>query len=202
MRLLTIILLFFLTNSLNAQDTVVDLLEEIEKGSVQIDSISGNGNSSGTALEGYLVNQTDSELRINVIMNESIYFENSSGNQNMIATQIYGREGGYYSDGSDNYFIVLEPRERLPISLYSYCADFEKDNPSNGDSFKISSLPNQLSGIVDRIKSLEISSFHDDVLSAAQVALWLAQDVDLSDIRDRFEFSEGDLTIARRLLNN
>jgi hypothetical protein len=184
-----------------AQTDVYDLVTEIERGNVQLESITGNGSSSGAALYGYLVNQTNSEKRINVFLTNALYFLNRSARQNMIATQVYLRDGGYYSDGNNN-FINLEPNQRLPIYLYSYCADFEKDNPEKGDSFQISSLPKDYLEIVNRIRHLENENPDRDYMAAGQVALWLKNGATINEIRERFEFTQNDETIARRLLQD
>jgi hypothetical protein len=194
-------LLILLWFSSFAQSKISDLVNEIEQGNVKLESINGNGNSSGAALYGEIVNQTKKEKRINVFLNSVLYFLNRSSRQNMIATRIYLRDGGYFSDGK-KYFITLKPRQRLPIYLYSYCADFDKDNPSIKDTFTRSRLPDKLSKLLDKIKKLEQDNPEENFMAAIQVAIWLNDGASAEEIKSRFEFTRNDEIIAKRLLQD
>ena len=62
----TLAIIFMLMININsiAQTGVYDLVTEIQRGNVQLESVTGNGSSSGAALYGYLVNRTNNEKRI------------------------------------------------------------------------------------------------------------------------------------------
>ena len=108
-----------------------DLLTEIQNGRVEIVALSGNGSSSGTSLQGILRNSTGTELELDAYLPNPIFFDNSSSGQNMVATQVYMGDLGYYTEG-ERSFIVLAPGTEFPVIFVAYCADFDQcDAPAN-----------------------------------------------------------------------
>ncbi len=58
MTKILILLFLALIESASAQTKINDLFAEIEGRRVQLESVSGNGGSTGTVINGYLVNET------------------------------------------------------------------------------------------------------------------------------------------------
>lgn len=174
--------------------TLVDFVDEIETEKLSLINARGNGKSSGNAVEGYLVNNTPDKKRINIYLGRPLYFVNSGEGQNMIATTVVTRNGGYYSDG-ENSFIEIHPKEMKAITFIAYCVDFYKNNPASYESFSIKHVPSDLDKLFNGI----IASKEDNIV-AIQLALWLAQGISISEIEEKFKFSYADEMLARELL--
>ena len=116
-----------LLETANGQSQVVSLREAMTRGAIAIESVAGTGGSSGTVLHGDLVNHNSAYYSIDVRLDTPLYFRNRSAGQNMVAVQLYGRDGSYMSDGTRG-FVRVGPRARLPITFVAYCADFDKEN--------------------------------------------------------------------------
>src|SRR5690606_36449735 len=113
-----------------------DLPSEIRGGRCELTSPTGTGSSSAASVEAALVNRTREALRPAGHIVEPLFQRNGrSAAQNMIATALYLRNGGYQRDATGS-FITLRPGERQPVLFIAYCADFEKENPSGSDSFQ------------------------------------------------------------------
>ena len=181
------------------EDPVVDLHEALARGEVALESVSGTGGSSGTVLQGRLVSGSEAYVAIDVRMAVPMYFRNRGSRQNMVATQLYGRDGSYVSDG-ERAFVRLGPGERLPIMFVAYCVDFEKDNPTSADVFSVTTIPSEIDRIVRRIAVYERAHPEADTTVAAQLALWVAQGHELKAIRAKFEFAAADLAVMEVIL--
>jgi len=183
-----------------AQD-IADLARELETGGLKFVELHGKGSSSGASMEGQLENLTQSEIRIFVSFRRPLYLGNQSGGsrQNMIALRIYNAGGGYYSDGTSS-FIVVGPGERIDVQLTAYCADFDKDNPEYSDSFVVSSVPDNLSGIALKMARYQEANPAIDLTVPSQLALWLSQGNSASEIGAKFPFSPADESIAREIM--
>ena len=177
-----------------AHSATVDFVNEIEAGKISLINTKGNGASSGNAVEGYLVNNSPNKKRINIDLSRPLYFVNSGEGQNMIATKVVARNGSYYSDGK-NSFIEINPKESKAITLIAYCVDFEKNNPSTLESLSIKPAPSNLDKLFNGI----IASKENNIV-AIQLALWLAQDISINEIKKRFNFSYTDERLARKLI--
>lgn len=197
--LLTVLALFLSFTETTAQTIVKDFSSAIESGAVLLERSNGTGASSGSSVEGSITNETDQELNIDVYISKPIYLVNRGSGQNMVATQVYGRDGGYMSDGKRS-FISLKPRERFPVNFIAYCADFEKDNPSPGESFAVGELPGELAQVMRNIAAFARANPDQDITSAAQVAVWLAQGESTADIATKFKFSAEDERLAYAFL--
>lgn len=180
-----------------AAQAVTDLSDELESGDVALESVAGNGGSSGTVLTGYLRNQSGSSKRIGVDLARPLYLVNSGFRQNMVATQVYNRDGGYFSDGKKS-FIELKSNQRAPIVFVAYCADFEKENPTAEDSFTIGKMPGNLNRVAKKVREYVSRNPNAEVTIAAQLAFWLVQGESTSDIRQKFEFSQSDEMLGRQ----
>lgn len=192
----TINILLFVLNLIPivAYSAPVDFINEIEAGKLSLINARGNGASSGNAVEGYLVNNSLNKKRINVDLSRPLYFVNSGVGQNMIATKVVARNGGYYSDGK-NSFIEINPQERKAITLIAYCVDFYKNNPASYELLSIKPIPSNLYKLFNGIT---ISKENNIV--AIQLALWLAQGISIGEIRKKFNFSYTDEILARKLI--
>ncbi len=183
-----------------AQTRVTELNAELAAGGVRLSSMRGNGNSSGSAIEGVLTNLTGRQKNISIHLSRPIYLrnENRSG-QNMVATEVLLAGGRYYTEGSKS-FITLENEASESVLLVAYCTDFEKENPSRGDGFSVGTLPSILEEVASRIEQHAREYPEEDITIAAQVAIWLAQGVSAEDIAAVFSFSPSDERLARKLV--
>lgn len=192
--LLSLLVIFSLTtNPALAQAPISDLQTEIDSGRISVVSLLGNGNSSGMAIEGAIRNSTERSIRIATNLSRPIYLSNrsSSKSQNMIAFGLYGRDGGYYDDGTTSY-IDVPANQSLDVSFIAYCADYEKENPSSSDSFSISEVPANLARAASQIAEYKRNNPDEDIVVAAQIALWFAQGLSSKEIQTTFPFSAAD----------
>ena len=174
-----------------------DLKEAINSGDVSL-TATGNGASTGFAVDGFLRNNTSGEMRINVFINDGIYLVNSGAGQNMVAAQVFMPDGSYYEAGNNN-FIILKPLVSTPIALRAFCSDQHLDNPNNRQSFTVASIPGDISKIVTKItKYLALDIDQDD--TPVQLALWRAQGVSRAKIATNFEFTEHDWAAATKIM--
>jgi hypothetical protein len=183
----------FLSGGLFAQ--VQDLEDAINNGRVSLIA-RGNGSSSGASLDGSLQNSTSGTLRISTVIRRGLFLKNSGPGQDMAATGVYLSDGGYYSDGKNTY-IELKPRERTPVVFIGFCADFQKENPSSGESFSVAAMPDSMQAIVGKISRYMADHPDVDVTSAAQISLWLSRGETVSSIREKFDFGPEDEALAR-----
>lgn len=193
--LLTLLLCTFTAITL-AQPRVVDLKSELDAGRVRLTSIAGNGGSSGTVITARLQNVTSSELRIEVHLTQSLYLVNSGSSQDMIASQVFFDGGRYQSDGKKS-FLVVPPRATSSVVFMAYCADFEKDNPTDHDRFYTGIAPPNLTSVLDKVRAYLRANPDADVVVATQAAIWLAQGVSLEKIRTKFPVSATEAQLAR-----
>jgi len=199
-RMILSLLLWSFGASAFAQEAVTDLLDEINARRIQLSSMAGNGSSSGTAVTGYLTNETAAAIRLNINLSRPLFLVNSGPSQNMIATQVLLGGGRYSSDGRRS-FITLPPRGRAAVVFVAYCADFDKDNPDVSDRFSVgSSVPPRLIPVMDKIRAYVVANPKAEVIAAAQAAIWLAQGVSIGRIRERFPVSPADEQLARSFL--
>lgn len=198
-RILVLLLLWSLSWVASAQTPPRDLLAEVESNRLQLESLAGNGGSSGAAIAGYLVNTTRQAIRVDVYLSRKLFLVNKGSGQNMVATTVYLEGGEYNSDGRRS-FIVLRPNSRTAVTFIAYCADFNKDNPSATDRFTVSSLPPGLESIVAAIAAYSKKNPNIDSTVAAQAALWLSQGTSISEIRKRFPVSLAEERLAKSFL--
>jgi hypothetical protein len=171
----------------------------LASGRVTFSDIRGTGASSGASLTGTLVNETGRSIDVDVHILEPVYLRNSGAGQNMVATQVYGSNGGYYVSGRGS-FVTIPANGRLPVMLIAYCADFERDNPGQGERLSVATLPREIADISRKIAAFEAARPNQDTVAAVQVALWLAQGWSPDDIRRQFDFSQAVLATAWSIL--
>ena len=150
-------------------------------------------------IEGFLANQSPVDQDINVRLRLPIYFANSGKGQNMVATQVYGRDGSYFLDGNEGYLRV-NGNSRTPVVFVAYCADFDKDNPTKADGFSIAQMPPAIEEVVRSISQVEQGNPQVSLTVAAQLALWVHQGKSLDAINERFQFSEIDVEWMNKIL--
>ncbi len=192
-------LIFILAGTTNAQMDVQDLYSEIEAGHVKLGEVNGNGNSSGAAVEGYLFNETSIEKNISINLKQPIFFSNGRAGQNMIAMRVFYHNGGFFKSGQKS-FISLQPKEKKKIVFIAYCVDFDKDNPSDSDTFTISSVPVNIKYVVERIGEHARKNPSVNITVAAQAAIWLTQGKSMAEIRKKFAVSPSDEQLARTFI--
>jgi hypothetical protein len=171
----------------------------IRSGALEIVRVVGNGNSSGASLDGVLQNNTSREVEVDIHLVQPVYFQNGGRGQNMIATQVYGEGGSYYTLGNRS-FITIPPNGIASVMFIAYCADFERDNPSSSERFVHGEMPSQLREVAQRIAAFEAANPTIETTVASQVALWLAAGLTPATITSQFAYTQRDLDLARRIL--
>ena len=138
----------------------------------------GNGVSSGFAVDGSLKNNTQNKININVNIGNGIYLKNSGKGQNMLAVQVFLSDGRYNFDGK-NYFIVLPAGAVIGIVFNAFCSNFDLDNPSSGQTFTAISIPQGIKDIASRISKYAADNLNSDAdyIVAAQLALWPPREI-------------------------
>jgi hypothetical protein len=185
----------------SASVRTLQLGDAISRGSVTL-TARGNGGSSGGVVLGSLRNNTPNKIRIFVILNGGLYLSNSGSGQNMIATQIFLSDGGYYpGSGLSEKYIELSPNANTQIRFTAYCADFERENPSAQETFNNISMPSGLQSISSKISRYENDNFNDNLVVPIQLALWRSQGQSRAAIARKFNFTDADWEIATRILN-
>ncbi len=183
-----------------AQTLVEDLGSALNGGHVAIDGASGNGASSGLAVDAYLTNHQNTEISLSISLKRPMFMRNRGRGQNMIVTKVYLHSGAYQADGLRS-FISLQPKVHTPVQFVAYCFDFDKDNPSKTEEFTHDALPINVLPVLQSISTYESSHPNEDVTIAGQVAIWLAQGVSIEDIRTKFEVNHDQEVLAREFLN-
>lgn len=171
----------------------------IRSSTLEIVRVVGNGSSSGASLNGVLQNNTSREVEVDIHLIQPVYFRNGGRGQNMIATQVYGEGGSYYTQGN-RAFITIPPNGRASVMFIAYCADFERDNPSSSERFSHGEMPSQLREVAQRIALFEATNPNTETTVASQVALWLAVGITPTTIATQFAYTQRDLDLARRIL--
>ncbi|MBI2481516.1 MAG: tetratricopeptide repeat protein [Planctomycetia bacterium] len=181
------------------QELVEDLAAVLDRGHVALEAASGNGASSGLAVDAYLINQRNTEVSLDVSLRQPLFLRNRGRGQNMFVIKVYLQGGGYLSDGFRS-FISLQPKRRTPVQFIAYCADFDKDNPSATEEFVRDVSPVSLLRLLQSISNYELSHPDQDVTIAAQTAIWLAQGVSIEEVRTKFEVNRSQELLAREFL--
>ncbi len=107
----------------------------------------------------------------------------SPGAQNMVVTGVRGRDLG---DGrfTPESQIDVSGTDEVTYILSAYCAEFEKDNPSEGDTFVLVEARDPVLACI-AIRGETLS------LATAQAAVWMHTDqMTFSQMRERFEITE------------
>jgi hypothetical protein len=187
------------TTLTSAQAPLRDLTLEVSQGRVELRSLTGNGSSSGAAIEGELTNLSSNTIAVSVNLAEPIFLVNNGSAQNMVVSAIYPASGSYRRD-SRGSFLQIGAKASIRVILIAYCADFEKENPGSQDRFQLSPLPENLRPVMRKILNYARRSPDQDITGAAQAALWIVQGVDVTEIRRRFPVSVADERLARSFL--
>lgn len=196
---LTVLAFIIAPSLLFAQVDVNDLSAELDARKITLVSPTGNGNSSGASVTGCLINQGAAAENIDINLSRPLYLLNNGSGQNMIATQVYLKNGGYRSDGRHS-FITLQPKFPIFVQFIAYCVDFKKDNPTGTDVFSIGVVPPSLNGVMANINKYARAHPKEEFTCAAQVAIWLAQGQTIAEIQSKFSFTTADESLARSLL--
>lgn len=181
------------------QVVVEDLATALDRGHVALEAASGNGASSGPAVDAYLINQRNTEVSLDVSLRQPLFLRNRGRGQNMFVTKVYLQGGGYVSDGFSS-FISLQPKRRTRVQFIAYCADFDKDNPSATEELVRDVSPVSLLPLLQSIRNYESSHPDQDITTAAQTAIWLAQGVSIEKVRAKFEVNRDQELLAREFL--
>jgi hypothetical protein len=197
--LLTLAFLCLVTTITSAQTPLRDLTSEVSQGRMELRSLAGNGSSSGAAIEGELTNLSSNSIALSVNLAEPIFLVNNGSAQNMVVSAIYPASGSYRRDRRGS-FLQIGPKASIRVILIAYCADFEKENPGAQDRFQVGPLPENLQPVMRRIQTFARRNPDQDITGAAQAALWIAQGVNVTEIRRKFPVSAADERLARSFL--
>ena len=183
----------------SASNRLASLNDAVDGGSVAIESMSGTGGSSGAVLNAVLVNETEIVQRILVHLDVPLFFQNRGHAQNMVATQVYGRDGKYWQRNNGVPYVEVAAGSKLPVTFIAYCADFEKDNPSFADAFDVAPLPQRVAMVMRQISAYETANRDVDTTKASQLALWVVQSHTLGSIGEKFRFDARDKAIMHEI---
>jgi len=197
--LLLLFFCIFFSSVSFAQVLVRDLSEEIKKGSIVLTNAKGTGASTGASIDGVIANNTNSTIYVDIFLRKAIYLTNSGKGQNMLVSQVIGRDGGYLSDGK-NSFIELKPKSRNNIKFIAFCADFEKDNPEHNETFTFSPLPKKYDRIMEKLVNYARRYPNSEFITAAQIAIWLSQGEKINEIKKKINVTPYDERLARQFL--
>jgi len=191
----------FTFNVSGQSSRVVQLGEALNDGTVTL-SASGNGVSSGFAVDGYLKNNTRNLININVIIENGIYLKNSGSGQDMVAIQVFLSDGGYYYEGRSK-FISVPAQANIAIVFNAFCANFDLENPSREESFSVVFIPAAIRGIVSNISKYAADIFDSDkdVTTAIQLALWRSQGNTRDEIEKKFNFDFEEWELSTAIMN-
>ena len=180
--------------------SALNLIDLLKSGQVSL-TTKGKGKSTGLVITGTLRNLTTSQLVVNIYMDQGLYLINSGTGQNMLATQVYIKEGMYSYDGVQSY-IILPPQSNTEISFLAFCANLNKENPSPNESLTPGDMPSDINSIAAKInKYMKEHAADSTNVVACQIALWRAQGHSSNEILEHFKFTQNDLNNAHQLLN-
>lgn len=77
--------------------------------------------------------------------------------------------------------------------------DFEKEKPAVTDGFTVEILPTMFSVVLGNINAYARANPEEDITSASQVAIWLSQDIPITEIASVFQLTPFDENLVRRL---
>jgi len=198
---LAAVFVLFTFNVSGQSSRVVQLSEVLNDGTVTL-SASGNGVSSGFAVDGYLKNNTRNMININVIMENGIYLKNSGSGQDMVAIQVFLSDGGYYYEGRSK-FITVPAQANIAIVFNAFCANFDLENPSREELFSVVSIPAAIRSIASNISKYGANTFdldRDDT-TAIQMALWRHQGHTRVEIEKKFKFDFEQWELSTAIMN-
>ena len=184
--------------------SIENLTDIVSKGLAEIMFVNGNGSSTGAALDAFLVNRTQQERRFSVQLDEPLFLRNQGAGQNMLITRVLAEHGRYWQSSEDGAFVRIEAgTELVPIVLWGYCVDFDKENPVGMEELQVENLPAHLQDIAELISEFEQLMEGEDedfTMKVAQIALWKAQGITDASIRARFPHEAEHAEIAHLLL--
>lgn len=196
-----------------AQPEPENLSAAIDRGEAEIILVQGRGSSTGNALEAVLTNPSGEARMFSVWLRRPLFFENKGSGQNMIATRVHLDEGTFYRYEDTDYIYVQEGQLAAAIDLWSYCVDFDKENPLPSDGFlELRTMPLAVWEMADRISEFEQLAVADGLnmdedgrdftMTVSQLALWLSQGIPANRILARLPYEPGHLEVARLLLED
>ena len=202
-KIIFILLLLYISINLFGQTNTGkrEFDEAIASGDMTL-TANGNGSSTGMSIYGTVRNNTSNNIRIYVIIKNGIYLANSGEGQNMIATQIFllSRQIEYFIEG-DEYFIDFPGSSISSVVFAAFCADYERSNPSKSENFNVAPTPQKLKEISSTISRYMADNFDENLVIAAQLALWRSQGKSRMEIMKTFEFDDNDWNISNDIMN-
>ena len=164
------------------------LYQAIADGLVEA-SFRGNGNSTGDAVTAR-VQKTAAAGSGSLVLSipaGSMLRNDDPSVQDMVIQRVQGRSTG---DGRyvQETMIVLDDDSEATYILSAYCANFDKENPSNSSSFTLMGSPDSFHQcIMDTGSDLSFS------MNSVQAAVWMQSDaLTYAEMSERFEITPGD----------
>jgi hypothetical protein len=134
-------------------------------------------------------------MRLDVHLPNPIYLENAGVGQNMVAVGVYLRDGSFMSDGPNSY-IELDAQGVAEVTFVAFCVDFERENPSQTDSFSLGPVPPDLMHVLGNIRSYLVANPGEEITAAAQLAIWLSEGESIDAVRSQFDLTAEDERLA------
>jgi hypothetical protein len=162
-----------------------DLASAVAAGKVIV-TFSGNGGSSGDAIEATVVitPKAGGDLVLTVAPATRLQSGNSSA-QNMVIASVRGQVvGGNRFGARSDVSVSATPKSYV---FDAYCTDFEKDNPSTGTQFRLGKVDPVLASILGQSNSTTVK----------QVAVWIYTDkASFSHVNQKFNVTQSDWDAA------
>ena len=188
---------------------IENLTDLVSKGQAEIMYVNGNGHSTGSALDAFLLNRTQSERRISIQLAEPLFLRNRGAGQDMLITRVLAEHGRYRESTEHGPFFRIDAgAELVPIVLWGYCVDIDKPNPTGMDELEVGKMPRRLQDVAQLIVEIErispqLEAGNADekrMMTMAQILLWQAQGVPDARIRNRLPHDAEYADAARSFL--
>ena len=190
--LLSLILAFQLFSQVRRARTPLPVA--IATGQVQV-SIRGTGASSGDSIKLNIAKRPAAAagpLEISVPPGTILSNGNSAG-QNMVVGEVLGRmvsESSYIPASH----IELSGKSAVDYALTAFCLNFEKDNPSDTDTFRAEEPDATLACIMKNSAQLSVA--------ARQAAVWIHTDnINYAHMNRKFSVSAQEFSQGRDVVN-
>jgi hypothetical protein len=165
----------------------------IATGQVRV-SIRGTGGSSGDSIKLHIARgpAAADALEISVPPGTILRNGNSAG-QNMVVGEVLGRMVGESSYAPASH-IELSGTSDVTYVLTAFCLNFEKDNPSEADSFSAEAPDATLACIMKNSSQLSVPT--------RQAAVWIYSDnINYAHMNQKFSVTEEEFSQGRDVVN-
>jgi hypothetical protein len=157
-------------------------------------TVQGTGGSSGDSINIQIAkgpNAPAGPLEVTVPAGTVLSNGNAAG-QNMVVAEVIGRviDGSSYTPVSS---IVLSGVEAATYVLSAFCMNFQKDNPSESDTFRVGPPDATLACIMTNSSELTVE--------ARQAAVWIFTDrITYDHMNEKFPLSRQDFNAGQAVV--